>query len=114
MHGPSQSGNRARGTGSWYIDLQADARTRIMLLHWPYATHLLCCIMLTAEKLSLHTSKRTYTPLCHMEAVLHGCTAIRIAGLVSVLQDKTHCSADDDDADLIFTCTGLQLHTRPR
>ena len=75
-----------------------------MLLHWSYVTHLLCCIVLTAEKLSPHTltSKRTYTPLCHMEAVLHGRTAPCIAGLVSVLQGKTHCSAGlfTDDADL--------------
>ena len=47
-------------------------------------------------------SERTYTPLCHREAVLHGRTAIRVAGLVSVLQGKTHCSAGvfTDDADL--------------
>ena len=33
-----------------FIDLQADTCARIMLLHWPYATHLLRCIVLTAEK----------------------------------------------------------------
>ena len=47
-------------------------------------------------------SERTYTPLCHREAVLHGRTAICVASLVSVLQGKTHCSAGvfTDDADL--------------
>ena len=106
IHDPQpQSGIRAQGRGHVPEErehLQADPCARIMLLYWSYATHLLRCIVLTAEKLSLHTSKRTYTPLCHMEAVLYGRTAIRMAGLVSVLQGKTHCSAGvfTDDEDL--------------